>query len=104
VEPAKTPRERAERAEDLISLLVPDWRPSPQQVLLTIRIVLAIGVLLGILTLAGQPFGITLWDWIKLLVVPAVIAGVGLWFNPSSANGSSRSRSVARKTMRSKPT
>ena len=27
------------------------------------------------------PYGITLWDWIKLLVVPAVIAGGGLWFN-----------------------
>src|ERR671916_836536 len=24
---------------------------------------------------------ITLWDWLKLLIVPAVIAGGGLWFN-----------------------
>jgi hypothetical protein len=78
VEPEKTPRERA---EDLISLLVTDWRPTARQGLWVIRIVLAIVVVLGILTLVGQPFGITLWDWLKLLVVPAVIAGGGIWFN-----------------------
>jgi hypothetical protein len=78
VPPDKTPRERA---EDLIRLLVPDWRPTPRQGLWAFRIVLAIVVVLGLLTLVGQPFGITLWDWLKLLVVPAVIAGGGLWFN-----------------------
>jgi uncharacterized protein YjbI with pentapeptide repeats len=31
--------------------------------------------------LIGYRYGITLWDWIKLLIVPAVIAGGGLWFN-----------------------
>jgi hypothetical protein len=31
--------------------------------------------------LIGYRYGITLWDWIKLLVVPAVIAGGGSWFN-----------------------
>jgi hypothetical protein len=31
--------------------------------------------------LVGYRYGITLWDWLKLLVVPAVIAGGGLWFN-----------------------
>src|SRR5215212_6621217 len=31
--------------------------------------------------LFGYRYGITLWDWIKLLIVPAVIAGGGLWFN-----------------------
>jgi hypothetical protein len=79
VEPEKkSPRERA---EDLIRLLVPDWRPSARQGLWAIRLVLATVVVLGILTLVGQPIGITLWDWLKLLVVPAVIAGGGLWFN-----------------------
>ncbi len=78
MEPEKTPRERA---EVLISLLVPDWRPTAGQGLWAIRIVLAIIVGLGLLTVVGQPFGITLWDWLKLLVVPAVIAGGGIWFN-----------------------
>src|SRR5215203_4380849 len=78
VEQEKTPRERA---EDLMRLLVPDWRPTARQSLWAIRIVLAIVVGLGLLTVVGQPFGITLWDWLKLLVVPAVIAGGGLWFN-----------------------
>src|SRR5215217_6340048 len=43
----------------------------------------AVGVA-AVLTVAvfiGYRYGITLWDWIKLLIVPAVIAGGGLWFN-----------------------
>src|SRR5215208_2830968 len=52
VEPEKTPRERA---EDLIRLLMPDWRPTARQGLWAIRTVLAIVVVLGILTLVGQP-------------------------------------------------
>ena len=42
------------------------------------------GAASGLLTIAiliGYRYGITLWDWLKLLVVPAVIAGGGLWFN-----------------------
>jgi hypothetical protein len=74
VEPEKTTRERA---EDLRSLLVSDWRPTPQQVLWFIRI----GIVLGLLSAIGYSYGITLWDWIKLLVVPAAIAAAGLWFN-----------------------
>jgi hypothetical protein len=74
VEPEKTPRERA---EDLMRLLVPDWRPTPGQWLWAIRI----GIVLGILVAIGYSYGVTLWDWIKLLIVPAVIAGGGLWFN-----------------------
>jgi len=38
-------------------------------------------ILLGIFTLIGLPFGITLWAWVQLLIVPVVIAGGGLWFN-----------------------
>jgi uncharacterized protein YjbI with pentapeptide repeats len=74
VEPETTPRERV---RDLISLLVPDWRPTPKQVLWAIRIVIVLSLLVAI----GFYYGITLWDWIKLLIVPAVIAGGGLWFN-----------------------
>ena len=74
MEPEKTPRERA---ADLMSLLVPDWRPTAQQVLWAIRI----GIVLSLLVAIGYSYGITLWDWLKLLIVPAAIAGVGLWFN-----------------------
>jgi hypothetical protein len=70
----KTPRERA---EDLIRLLVPDWRPTPQQVVWAIRI----GIFLGLLVAIGYYYEITIWDWMKLLIVPAVIAAGGLWFN-----------------------
>jgi hypothetical protein len=62
-------------------LLVPDWRPTLQQALWAIRIIVALIVILAILTLIGQPYGITLWDWAKLLIVPAVIADDGIWFN-----------------------
>jgi Pentapeptide repeats (8 copies) len=74
VESEKTPRERA---EELMNLLVPDWRPTPRQVLWTIRI----GVVLSLLFAIGHAYDVTLWDWLKLLIVPAVIAAGGLWFN-----------------------
>jgi purine-cytosine permease-like protein len=81
VEPEKkTPRERAEA---LVRLLVPDWRPTVRQGLWAIRIVLAIVVVLGLLTLVGQPFGITLWQWLDLLIVPAVLAIGGYLFTRS---------------------
>ena len=41
-------------------------------------------VCLALFTIAvyiGYRYDITLWDWLKLLVVPVVIAGVGIWFN-----------------------
>jgi uncharacterized protein YjbI with pentapeptide repeats len=36
---------------------------------------------LAVAILIGLRYGITLWDWIKLLIIPAVIAGGGIWFN-----------------------
>jgi len=74
VEPQKTPRERA---EDLINLLVPEWRPNPRQGLWAIRIAIVLGLLVAI----GYAYGVTLWDWMNLLIVPAVIAAGGLWYN-----------------------
>jgi hypothetical protein len=70
----KIPRERA---EDLLSLLVSDWRPNSWHVLWAIRF----GVVLGFLVAIGYSYDVTLWDWMKLLIVPAVIAAGGLWFN-----------------------
>jgi hypothetical protein len=77
VDSEKTPRERA---EDLISLLVSDWRPTAPQVLWGIRIVLAFVIVVGVLTLVGRPFGITLWQWLDLLIIPAVLAIGGYLF------------------------
>jgi uncharacterized protein YjbI with pentapeptide repeats len=86
VEPEKTPRERA---EDLISLLVSDWRPTPRQSLWGIRIATVLVVLIAI----GYAYSITLWDWAKLLIVPAAIAFAGLWFN---AQQKEREQNLAR--------
>lgn len=74
-------QEQKPRVRSFISELVPDWRPSREQVLRAVRGVIVIAVVLGILTLIGLPFGITLWAWLKLLIVPAVIAAGGIWFN-----------------------
>jgi uncharacterized protein YjbI with pentapeptide repeats len=61
------------RASRFIKDLVPDWRPSRNQMLWAARIVIVLGVMLGILTLISVPFGITPWDWLKVLAVPITI-------------------------------
>ena len=71
----KTPRERAE--DLLMHLLVPDWRPTPRQGLWAIRATIVLGVLVAI----GYAYGITLWDWAQLLIVPAALAGGVAWLN-----------------------
>jgi hypothetical protein len=63
--------------------LIPDWRPSREQLLWTARGVIGLVVILGILTLIGLPFDITLWDWLELLIVPAVLALGGYLFTRS---------------------
>jgi hypothetical protein len=66
-----------ERARALVKVLVPAWHPTPRQVLWAIRIAIVLGLLFAI----GYAYGITLWDWASLLIVPAVIAAGGVWFN-----------------------
>ena len=73
MEPEKTPRDRA---EDLISLLL-GWRPTPQHGVWVLRLAVVLVVLVAI----GHAYNVTLLDWLKLLIVPAVITGVGIWFN-----------------------
>lgn len=60
MQPEKTPRGRA---EDLISLLVSDWRPTSRQVWWSIRIAIVLGLLFAI----GHYYGVTAWDWLQLL-------------------------------------
>jgi uncharacterized protein YjbI with pentapeptide repeats len=55
----------------------PRWRPTREQLLW----IGAAVVLLTVAVLVGYRYDITLWDWLKLLMVPAVIVGGGLWFN-----------------------
>jgi hypothetical protein len=62
------------------------WRPTRTQLLwaggiaaLAFSIIVICGYLFG-WKWTGLPKQ-TLWDWLKLLIIPAVLAGVGLWFN-----------------------
>jgi hypothetical protein len=71
------PKTVRKQAEDLLSLLVADWRPTPRQVLWAVRIAVVLSLILAI----GYFYNITLWDWIKLLIIPAAIAAAGVWFN-----------------------
>jgi hypothetical protein len=80
-EDGKVDEDQKPRERSFISELVPDWRPTREQVLWTLRIAIILVVVLGILTLIGLPFGITLWEWLKLLIVPAVIAAGAAWFS-----------------------
>jgi hypothetical protein len=74
------PKSQRKRAAALISLLVPPWRPTPRQGLWAGGIAAFLTVL-TVSVVIGYRYDITLWDWIKLLIVPAVIAGAGFWFN-----------------------
>jgi hypothetical protein len=76
-------QENREHAIKFIKDLVPDWRPSRNYGLWTIRLVLVLLVLLGTLTVIGLPFDITLWDWLELLIVPVVLAIGGYLFTRS---------------------
>src|SRR5215217_191957 len=68
------------------------WRPTRCQVLWTVGIVVALVATIIVLgyVLEWEWTGLvkdkaytkrTLWDWLQLLIIPAVLAGVGLWFN-----------------------
>jgi uncharacterized protein YjbI with pentapeptide repeats len=64
----------------------PDFRTVVEDVkaLLERRTVRVLGVLvagLAVAVLIGYRYDITLWDWGKLLIVPAAIAAGSIWFN-----------------------
>ena len=61
--------------------LVPRWEPTQKQVVVAIRTVVILAAVVLILTGIGYAYEITLWDWLQLLIVPAVLAGGGIWFN-----------------------
>jgi uncharacterized protein YjbI with pentapeptide repeats len=85
-------QEQKTHERSFIRELVPDWRPSRDQVLWAVRIMLVLVVLLGILTLVGLPFDVTLWNWLDLLIIPAVLAVGGYLFTRSENR---RNREIA---------
>lgn len=78
---ANEPRTTQKRALELLraTLATPSWLPTTG----TRRLVWAIrcAVVLGILVLIASAVNEPLWDWLDLLIIPAVLAGGGLWFN-----------------------
>jgi hypothetical protein len=75
----REPRTALERAVLLLrASLVPGWQPTVGQGLIwAIRSAIALSALIFIASAVDK----TLWDWLKLLVVPAVLAAGGIWFN-----------------------
>jgi hypothetical protein len=63
----------------VIPLPRPSWRPSIKQLLWAGGIVAALTLIVSILV--GYRYEISLWNWMKVLIVPAVIAWGGLCFN-----------------------
>ena len=74
-------RQPREQALALLKLLVPDEQPTAAQILWAIRIVVAVVIVLGVLVLIGSSFGITLWDWLRVLAVPVTIGVAVPWLN-----------------------
>jgi hypothetical protein len=88
-------QEQKRRERSFISELIPDWHLTKGQQLWVVRIVIVIVVLLGLLTLIGLPFGITLWDWAELLIVPLVLAGGGALVQPVATRSRPQARDAA---------
>jgi hypothetical protein len=78
---AQEPRTAQERALELLraTLATSSWLPTTEAK----RLVWAIrcAIVLGLLVLIASVVDKTLWDWLQLLIIPAVLAGGGLWFN-----------------------
>ena len=62
---------------------MPNWHPTREQLLWILRIVIVLIAILSILILVGLPFGITLWQWLDLLIIPVVLAIGGYLFTRS---------------------
>jgi hypothetical protein len=82
----REPRTARERALLLLeATLIPGWLPptsSGQRLISAIRIAIVLVVLLLISSAVDKP----LWSWLQLLIVPAVLAIGGYWFNRQQQN------------------
>jgi hypothetical protein len=72
-----------DHSRSFIKELVPNWRPTREQVLWSVRIAIVLVTVLSTLTLIGLPFDITLWNWMNLLIIPVVLAIGGYLFTRS---------------------
>jgi hypothetical protein len=72
-----------------LSELVFSGQSTREQRLRRIRIVVVLVPVLGVLVFVGYYYGITLWDWLQLLVVPVALA-VGAVFLKSSIEAQGR--------------
>jgi uncharacterized protein YjbI with pentapeptide repeats len=75
-------RSARERALQLLeaTLAVPRWRlptTEAQRLVWAIRLAVIIGIVILVASAVDRP----LWAWLNLLIVPAVLAGGGIWFN-----------------------
>lgn len=77
---AQEPQSPNERALLLLeAALVPGWLPTAgaQRLVWAIRIAIVVGAMV----LISSAYDKSLWEWLELLVIPAVIAAGGLWFS-----------------------
>jgi uncharacterized protein YjbI with pentapeptide repeats len=67
------------------------WRRIGRQILWTVGAVVAVSAVVFVLNhfFVHRP----LWDWLKLLVVPAILASGGLWFNAQQSDREQRTAS-----------
>jgi hypothetical protein len=73
-----------------ISELVSVGRPTREQTLRTIRISVLLVLVLGFLSIFSSFYGITLWYWLRLLIVPATLIGSVLLITRSIENAQGR--------------
>ena|SRR5215216_5743449 len=79
---------------ELGQALVPHWPLHEDEAWLlesVVRWTIRIVVVLSIPIFIGYVFDITLWDWMNLLIVQLVIAGIGIWFNSQQRMGETQS-------------
>ena len=77
---AQEPRTPSERALLLLrAALLPAWLPTTdaQRLVWAIRIAIVVGVMI----LISSAYNNSLWEWLELLIIPAVVAAGGLWFS-----------------------
>jgi hypothetical protein len=65
------------------ALLPNGWPPRRKVAVVAVRIIAALAMLAVFMIVATYvcDCGLTRWKWLRLLIVPATIAGVGIWFN-----------------------
>ena len=80
-EPDSGQRSSRDGVQTIIGELLPDHWPTRTEFIWTTRVTIVLLILLGILTLIGLPFNISLWDWLELLIVPAALAIGVFWLN-----------------------